>query len=69
MIMTVLLILISSILTPILLKVLYSKELPLKNQPATAMAAAGGDESDNAENAPSATSESGDAAASDSDPD
>ena len=69
MIMTVLLILISSILTPILLKVLYSKELPLKNQPATAMAAAGGDESDSAENAPSATSESGDAAASDSDPD
>ena len=42
MIMTVLLILISSILTPILLKVLYSKELPLKNVPATAMATAGG---------------------------
>ena len=69
MIMTVLLILISSIPTPILLKVLYSKELPRKKQPATAMAAAGGDESDSAENAPSATSESGDAAASDSDPD
>ena len=34
MIMTVLLILVSSILTPILLKVLYSKELPLKTAPA-----------------------------------
>ena len=34
MIMTVLLILVSSILTPILLKVLYSKELPLKCAPA-----------------------------------
>ncbi len=34
MIMTVLLILISSILTPILLKVLYSRDLPLKTAPA-----------------------------------
>lgn len=39
MIMTVLLILISSILTPILLKVLYSKELPLQNGPAQSVAA------------------------------
>lgn len=37
MIMTVFLILISSILTPILLKVLYSKDLPLKNGPAEGM--------------------------------
>ena len=39
MIMTVLLILISSILTPILLKVLYSKELPLKGGPAQSVVA------------------------------
>lgn len=38
MIMTVLLILVSSILTPILLKVLYSRELPLKNGPAESVA-------------------------------
>lgn len=42
MIMTVLLILVSSILTPILLKVLYSKELPLKNGPAGGLPPAGG---------------------------
>ena len=41
MIMTVLLILVSSVLTPILLKVLYSKELPLKACPAQA---AGGED-------------------------
>lgn len=39
MIMTVLLILISSILTPILLKVLYGKDLPLKRGPAESVAA------------------------------
>ncbi len=43
MIMTVLLILVSSILTPILLKVLYSKDLPLKNGPAEGMPPSGGD--------------------------
>ncbi|MCD8039955.1 MAG: cation:proton antiporter [Clostridia bacterium] len=37
MIMTVLLILVSSILTPILLKVLYKKDLPLQNGPAQGM--------------------------------
>ena len=41
MIMTVLLILVSSILTPILLKVLYSRELPLKICPAESIAADG----------------------------
>lgn len=46
MIMTVLLILISSILTPILLKVLYSRELPLKTEPACTLPAAGGDNED-----------------------